>query len=223
MPISGAQPAREARSAFSLLDFFMTPWVDKSIAIIACVPFLVSLYLRIRAFGFDFPRVVVVIHISVVIATMISRRVPTRITSNPLFWLLAFVATYWPLAAATFVPRGRPLLPNWSTNMIAVFSLIILLWARLSLGRNIGFVPAQRQIVTHGAYRYMRHPIYTGIFLSYFGIVLHSYSSTSVALFSLGILWLVIKSFVEEGFLRTDPQYAAYLKQVRWRWVPGIV
>ncbi len=85
MPISSAQPAREARSAFSLLDFFMTPWVDKSIAIIACVPFLVTLYLRIRAFGFDFPRVVVVIHISILIATMFSRRAPTRITPNPFF------------------------------------------------------------------------------------------------------------------------------------------
>jgi hypothetical protein len=55
------------------------------------------------------------------------------------------------------------------------------------------------------------------------GIVLHSCSSVSVALFSLAIFWLVIKSFVEEGFLRADPQYAAYLQRVRWRRVPGIV
>jgi protein-S-isoprenylcysteine O-methyltransferase Ste14 len=149
--------------------------------------------------------------------------VRSRITPNPLFWLLAFVATYWGLAAATFAPRGRALLPNWGTNTIAILSLFLLLWARLSLGRNIGFVPAQRQIVTHGAYRYIRHPVYTGLFLSYVGIVLHSYSSVSVALFSLAIFWLVIKSFVEEGFLRADPQYAAYLQLVRWRWVPGIV
>jgi protein-S-isoprenylcysteine O-methyltransferase Ste14 len=129
---------------------------------LACLPFLVSLYLRIRASGFDLPRIVVVIHLCVLVGTMISRRAPSRITPNPLFWLLAFVATY----AA---------------------------------------------------------PVYTGLFLSYLGIVLHSYSSASVALLSLAILWLVIKSFVEEGFLRTDPQYAAYLQRVRWRWVPGIV
>lgn len=223
MQISAAQPVSDARPRFSLLGFFMTPWVDKTIAILACLPFLVSLYLRIRASGFDLPRVVVVIHISVVVGTMISRRVPSRITPNPLFWLLAFVATYWGLAAATFAPRGRALLPNWGTTTIAILSLVILLWARLSLGRNIGFVPAQRQIVTHGAYRYMRHPVYTGLFLSYLGTVLHSYSYASVALFSLAIFWLVIKSFVEEGFLRVDPQYAAYLQRVRWRWVPGIV
>jgi hypothetical protein len=73
-----------------------------------------------------------------------------------------------------------------------------------------------------------RLPLYAaprlgGLFLSYLGIVLHSCSSVSVALFSLAIFWLVIKSFVEEGFLRADPQYAAYLQRVRWRRVPGIV
>jgi hypothetical protein len=26
----------------------------------------------------------------------------------------------------------------------------------------------------------------------------------------------------EERFLRKDPGYAAYLQEVRWRWVPGI-
>jgi len=223
MPIAADEPARDARSTFSLLRFFMTPWVDKTIAILACLPFVVALYLRIRASGFDLPRVVVVINVFVLVATMISRRVPTRITPNPLFWLLAFVSVYWWLAAATLAPRGRPLLPNWGTNMIAISTLIIQLWARLSLGRNIGLVPAQRQIVTHGAYRYMRHPIYTGTLLSYFGVVLRSYSSSSVVLFSLGIIWTVIKSLVEESFLRADPQYAAYLQRVRWRWIPGIV
>jgi protein-S-isoprenylcysteine O-methyltransferase Ste14 len=166
MPISAAEPARDARSTFSVLGFFMTPWVDKTVAILACLPFLVSLYLRIRASSFDLPRIVVAIHLCVLVGTMISRRVPSRITPNPLFWLLAFVATYWGLPAATFAPRGRALLANLGTNSIAILSLVILLWARLGVGRNIGFVPAQRQIVTHGACCYMRHPVYTSLFLS---------------------------------------------------------
>jgi hypothetical protein len=109
-----------------VLGFFMIPWVDKTIAILACLPFLVSLYLRIRASGLDLPRIVVAIHVCVLVGTMISRRLPSRITPNPLFWLLAFVATYWGLAAATFAPGGRALLPNWGTNTIAILSLVIL-------------------------------------------------------------------------------------------------
>jgi hypothetical protein len=63
MPLSAAQPASDALSSFSVLGFFMTPWVDKTIAILACLPFLVSWYLRIRTFGFDLPRFVVAVHL----------------------------------------------------------------------------------------------------------------------------------------------------------------
>jgi protein-S-isoprenylcysteine O-methyltransferase Ste14 len=48
--------------------------------------------------------------------------------------------------------------------------------SRLSRGRNIGFVPAQREIVTAGAYRYVRHPIYTGLILSYLAVAVRIYS-----------------------------------------------
>jgi len=42
-------------------------------------------------------------------------------------------------------------------------------------------------------------------------------------LFSIGIVLFMIKSVVEENFLRADPEYAAYMQRVRWRWIPGIV
>jgi len=38
----------------------------------------------------------------------------------------------------------------------------------------------------------------------------------------LGIFWFVLKSVVEESFLRSDPKYADYMQRVRWRWLPGI-
>jgi hypothetical protein len=36
------------------------------------------------------------------------------------------------------------------------------------------------------------------------------------------IVLLMIRSVVEERFLGEDAGYAAYLKEVRWRWFPGI-
>lgn len=59
-----------------------------------------------------------------------------------------------------FMDRGHPLVSAQLSNLIAVAALLFSVWARLSLGRNMGFVPAQREIVTTGAYRYVRHPIY---------------------------------------------------------------
>jgi protein-S-isoprenylcysteine O-methyltransferase Ste14 len=98
------------------------------------------------------------------------RRLPKRVTLNPAYWLVAFLATYWPLLILEILQQGRPVVPSTISDTIAICALAVTLWARFSLGRNIGFVPAQRDIVTGGAYRYMRHPIYTGVFLGSFAL-----------------------------------------------------
>ena len=94
---------------------------------------------------------------------------------------------------------GRPLAPFLVTNALAILSTVIELWGRFSLGRNIGFVPAQRQIVTRGAYRFMRHPISTGLFVWIIGDLLAGVSPRNALLYALGMLWFVIKTFVERA------------------------
>jgi hypothetical protein len=32
----------------------------------------------------------------------------------------------------------------------------------------------------------------------------------------------IIKSIIEEGFLKSDPIYAEYMRRVKFRWFPGI-
>jgi protein-S-isoprenylcysteine O-methyltransferase Ste14 len=155
---------------------------------------------------------------------MVIRRPPKRVTPNPWYWLLAFVATYWDLLVLSFLQQGHPLVGNWATDVIAMTGLVIVTWARLSLGRNIGFVPAQRELVHTGAYAYMRHPVYTGGLLTTIAFLLRAYSPQNALLMGLRILWFIpIKSLVEESFLRQDPDYAAYMRRVRYRWIPFVV
>ena len=94
--------------------------------------------------------------------------------------------------------------------------------ARLSLGRNIGFVPAERRIVTTGAYGFVRHPIYTGIFIGILGDNLSNFTGRDLALDLVWVGLWVLKTFIEEGFLRQSPPYAHYMTQVRWRWFPHL-
>jgi protein-S-isoprenylcysteine O-methyltransferase Ste14 len=94
--------------------------------------------------------------------------------------------------------------------------------ARVSLGRNIGFVPAQRELVTSYAYGIVRHPIYTGVFLSLTALVLRAWSPTNFILAAVPVALFVIKSFMEERFLGEDPAYRRYMDRVRFRWFPGI-
>ena len=114
------------------------------------------------------------------------------------------------------------MVPSFVTTSLAVISVAVLIYARLSLGRSIGFVPANRGIVTTGAYRFVRHPIYTGVFIALASFVLRSYTPLNLALAVSLVILFMIKSMVEERFLEDDAKYATYLRQVRWRWFPGI-
>jgi protein-S-isoprenylcysteine O-methyltransferase Ste14 len=214
------QPPGLPRRLFNALTI---PWVDKTIAVLAVLPFAYELIKMLLNGQMNIPRAVLAIHFLVVIVTMVLRTAPVRVTPNPFYWLLAFVASYWGLLVAAFAQKGVAIAPSVITNSISILSIVVVVYARLSLGRSIGLVPAQRVIITKGAYAFVRHPIYTGIFISYTSFMLRAYSPTNVALALLGIGYFVVKSFIEEGFLRVDPEYANYLARVRCRWFPGLM
>jgi protein-S-isoprenylcysteine O-methyltransferase Ste14 len=198
------------------------PWVDKTIAIAAALPFVFELYRRWVVGHVNFPRAVLGLQLLVIIVLMVLRTAPVRVTPNPWYWLLAFVTTYATLGFSALAGPGTALISPAVGNGLAVVSMIILGYALLSLGRNIGFIPAQRQLVTKGAYSFVRHPIYTGTFISLLAFALRSFSVLNLAMALLLIAPLMIRGVAEERFLREDASYAAYLKEVRWRWFPGI-
>jgi protein-S-isoprenylcysteine O-methyltransferase Ste14 len=209
-----------ARRGF--MDVLAIPWVDKMISVVACVPFAVELYRRWVVGHVSFPRAVLGVQLLVIILLMVLRTAPVRVTPNPWFWLLAFVTTYATLGFSAFAGQGVTLISPIAGNGLAIVSMIILMYALLSLGRNIGFIPAQRKVVTKGAYGLVRHPIYTGTFVSLLAFVLRSYSVLNLTLAIVLIALLMLRGVVEERFLGDDAGYAAYLKEVRWRWFPGI-
>jgi protein-S-isoprenylcysteine O-methyltransferase Ste14 len=87
---------------------------------------------------------------------------------------------------------------------------------------HIGFVPAERCIVTTGIYAYVRHPIYSGLFISIVAVDIASFSWRNIALDITWVSLWIIKTFAEEHFLRTSDEYAQYMMRVRWRWFPAI-
>jgi protein-S-isoprenylcysteine O-methyltransferase Ste14 len=198
-------------------------WVDKAFAVLACVPLIYPLVRYYHDLSFNVDTVTWLLDLAVIVSTMFFRRTAVRVMRNPLLWLLTCVATYWFFMIGFMEQPGRRIAPLWITTTLSILSTLIELWGRFSLGRNIGFVPAQREVVTRGAYRFMRHPIYTGLFIWILAYWLGGYSPLNTLLYSLSIFWWVIKSFVEEGFLKKDPGYAAYMKRVPWRWIPGVM
>ena len=213
---------QSAASAWPFMSLIISPTVDRVIAIVAILPFSYLEYVRFGEGLVNIPRAAAFAATLLLIVTMVVRRPPVRVTPNPWFWLLAFVVTYGSFGLAMFAQRGVVIAPPIVTDVIALLGLGIFIYARFSLGRNIGFVPAQRQLVTSGAYAYVRHPVYTGIFVTYLGLILRSYSPVNLAaVIILSGLW-IIKSFIEESFLKSDPVYAEYMRRVKFRWFPRI-
>jgi len=217
-------PATAPNLSFNLIRVLSLPWLDRTIAAIACVPLVYLAYYRYEHWHHGFPLIASALNVLILVATMVIRRPPKRVTPNPWYWLLAFVATYWQLLVLFFLQQGRPLAANWITDAIALLGVLIVIWARVSLGRNIGFVPAQREIVDTGAYAYMHHPVYTGGLLTNIAFLLRAFSPVNALLLGLGAFWFIpVKSLVEENFLRADPQYAEYMRKVRARWIPFVI
>lgn len=90
-------------------------------------------------------------------------------------------------------------------------------WAMLTLGRNLTPFPKPiegGELVTHGPYRFVRHPIYAGLILGTLGWALFRTSLLGLALAALMFIFFDLKSRREEHWLREAyPDYEAY--QVR--------
>jgi protein-S-isoprenylcysteine O-methyltransferase Ste14 len=126
-------------------------------------------------------------------------------------------------------PRTLSGLPAWppAARLPALlFGAVLLLAGTLlagagaaSLGRNLTPLPHPKddaQLVESGAYRLVRHPIYSGIILMAFGWSLCTRSYLVIAYATLVFLFLDLKSRREERWLTEKfPGYDSYRKRVR--------
>ena len=95
----------------------------------------------------------------------------------------------------------------------------------ISLGRNLTPFPrpsAKTQLVRHGIYGWIRHPLYTSVMCAAIGwsLVWQSWPALSASL--VLVIFLDAKARHEEQWLRKAfPDYATYAQRVR-RFVPGV-
>ncbi len=84
-------------------------------------------------------------------------------------------------------------------------------------------VEAGQHVISSGPYGIVRHPMYTGMLLMFFGTPLTLGSYWAVLVTVAMIPFLIWRLFNEEKLLARDlPGYADYQKRVRWRLAPGL-
>lgn len=92
-------------------------------------------------------------------------------------------------------------------------------WSALNLGRSLTPLPrplSDGELVTHGAYALVRHPIYSGVILITAGIALITENWLRLAMTAILFLFFDFKARVEERWLEEKyPGYEGYKTQVK--------
>jgi len=109
-------------------------------------------------------------------------------------------------------------MPPWI--WLELTGLGILVWAIVTMKpHRVSPLPAVRpnsKLVTAGPYRWIRHPMYTGVLLTMGALVLDQWTIGRGGVWMILLVDLVIKLHYEEGLLRERfPEYATYQQQSR--------
>ena len=130
----------------------------------------------------------------------------------------------------TFLVYGIAMLPRRDLSlsgeiastlltMVGTFGAIVALFR---LGRSFSIMAESRQLVTTGAYHFVRHPLYLAEELAIVGVFLQFASTWAMLLLSAQIAFQLRRMHNEEVVLAAHfPEYAAYQRATA-RLIPGI-
>jgi protein-S-isoprenylcysteine O-methyltransferase Ste14 len=139
-----------------------------------------------------------------------------------LLLVLAFALLFGAVPLDPLTRRIVP--PSPAVEIVAAVlcagGLVLAIWARRAIGSNwSGIVTLKRdhELVTHGPYRYVRHPIYSAILAMFFATALATGRLGGFVGFALCFLSCWIKLGQEEALLmRHFPdEYPAYRARVK--------
>jgi protein-S-isoprenylcysteine O-methyltransferase Ste14 len=150
------------------------------------------------------------------------------------YWLPIILAILlmWPNAWLDGTVLGRRILPD--TYALALLGLLLIVagvlfacWARYILGSNWSSevqLKQDHELIERGPYRYVRHPIYTGILLALLGTVVLLGEWRALLGFVIMFVSFWRKLRLEETWLgeHFGPVYADYIRRVK-ALIPGIL
>jgi protein-S-isoprenylcysteine O-methyltransferase Ste14 len=117
---------------------------------------------------------------------------------------------------------GTAIIPLYIAATLQFLALWLVIWGKMSLGRSFAILPANRGVVTSGAYRFVRHPIYAGYLAGHILFLLSSFSLYNFTVYATIALFQIHRILREERILALTPEYRDYLGRVRYRLCPGI-
>jgi len=157
------------------------------------------------AAGFSFLKVAVAVSFAVFV---FGRGPAVARCRMPVAFAACALAIGSPFALA---PPTRAAGATIAGEMIAMLGCAFLLRSAASLGRSFSVLPEARRLVTHGPYRYVRHPVYLGELTAFAGLVVASATPRNVLCAAVFALAQATRMRLEEKALASAfPEYADY-------------
>ncbi len=150
----------------------------------------------------------------------LSRRESTDISRRVVDWVIPIVTVGLSMALRPYASGNSSVIAL--SMAIQVIGIIGMVNALASLGRSFGIIPANRKIKSSGLYKLVRHPLYASEMIFYVGFLLGNFSAFNLAAVLMILPGQIWRAASEEKLLSREGQYLAYMKNIRYRFVPGI-
>lgn len=149
------------------------------------------------------------------------------------YWVLLVVAYFLLMYGYRLpYPLNLHIIPHvmstaWAAAILCVIGLAFAVWARVTLGRNWSGVVTLKEgheLVERGPYRFVRHPIYTGILTMFFAtaLALGHLAGFAATLLMFTSFWIKLRD-EEKLMLQQFPErYAAYRQRAK-RIIPFVL
>lgn len=150
---------------------------------------------------------------------LLSRRPVTRDWN--LLTVIVSVTASFGVALISLKP-GIAVIPVYIAAPLQFLALSFVIWGKISLGRSFAILPANRGVMTGGAYRLVRHPIYAGYLAGHVLYLLSAFSFHNLAVYAVITYLQLYRILREEALLAAEPEYRAYMERVRYRLLPRV-
>lgn len=131
------------------------------------------------------------------------------------FWITYNVIPYIPQKLNFYlVPTKILLLFSFTGSIIVLAGCVVSSIAVFNLRRSFSVLIQVRNIVKHGLYRYVRHPMYSGYIITAIGLSMTSPQFFFVFLSSIHVILLVFRARFEEKKLSAySKEYREYMRK----------
>jgi protein-S-isoprenylcysteine O-methyltransferase Ste14 len=133
------------------------------------------------------------------------------ITGIPV-WAIGFVMSIRESAGFLYRISLLTQITGW---LLILAGAVIIVIALVSIRIKAAAPSAGDTLVNKGIYSVIRHPIHSGTFLEFIGLLILQPSLQTGLAFVLGCIWIFIQTKLEEqDLIKRIPEYRDYLKQV---------